>query len=353
MILLRRSPPRNDSVECHCNLRFKWIQIEVSSLCQASCIYCPHTAYRKLWKGRLISKELFEKLVPMFSRADLVFLQGWGEPFLHPDFFDFVHRAKDQETLVGTTTNGMLITKDTARRIVDSALDIISFSLAASSSKNDVVRQGTSIDHVLKAMEWVRNEREKQGVLKPRIHVSYLLLKSLASELEDLPELVSKAGAEKIVISTLSLIPDADLEKEAFSSPVELREAISFITSNLGSAREIEIEFENKIEWLRKSSSGTFHCPEIPTESFFVGSDGRIAPCVFLGLPLKRTIHNVVSMSFGSLAFSEVETIWHRPSYQAFREGFVKGPLPFPCARCARLNTTYSAVMPEKQQTNS
>jgi MoaA/NifB/PqqE/SkfB family radical SAM enzyme len=242
----------------------------------------------------------------------------------------------------------MLITKAMAERIVASGLDIVSFSLAGSSSKNDVVRKDTSIKHVLEAMEWVRNERERQGVSTPRIHVAYLLLKSLAPELKALPGLIAQAGGERIVISTLSIVPDSSLATEVFSSMSELKEALLFLISNREWVSLVEIECETKIEQRGKLPASFSRCPEMPTEAFFVGSDGRVTPCVFLGLPLKRFANQVVSLNFGSLAFSHPKEIWQRPSYRTFRESFAKGGSPFPCFRCVRLNTTYSAVIPEK-----
>ncbi|MEJ5301226.1 MAG: radical SAM/SPASM domain-containing protein [Thermodesulforhabdaceae bacterium] len=335
------------------NFRLKWIQIEVSSLCQASCIYCPHTAYRKLWLGRLFPEALFSKLTSVFTHSDLVFLQGWGEPLLHPQFFDFIRIAKQHGSMVGTTTNGMLVNRDIAKQLVDSGLDIISFSLAGSSLKNDLVRCGTSINHVLKAIEWVREERERRMSPTPRIHIAYLFLRSLASELEKLPSIAADAGAEKIVISTLSLIPDPSLTGEAFFTSETMWEEESKELQDLVKehilkeasnwAGKIEVDLETKKFHYKKTKP--IQCPERPWDSLFIGSDGKVSPCVFLCLPVRRAPVDMFQMNFGSLAnVSDAENILHRPSYQVFRESFEQGSLPFPCSRCARRGTTYQGV---------
>lgn len=327
---------------------YKWIQIEISSLCQASCTYCPHTAYRKLWKGRLLPKEIFEKIVPLFPRTELVYIQGWGEPFLHPLFFDFVRKIKERGSMVGTTTNGMLIDENTAKRIVDSGMDVISFSLVGSSARNDEIRKGTSIEHVLKVMEWTRNERERQGLSKPRIHVAYLLLKSMASELRDLPRVVANAGAETIVISTLSLVPDRSLSFEVFDSQSSLDECLAFLIQQREWVERIDIKVETKLTESKIVFRSGSRCPERPADSFFVGSDGRVAPCVFLNLPMRAIPPNVNSLSFGSLNIGDPEKIWERPSYRLFRERFIKNRLPFTCVNCSRLDRTYLNVPSKK-----
>lgn len=327
---------------------FRWIQIEISSLCQASCVYCPHTVYRKLWKGRLLPMEIFDKVASLFPRTELVFIQGWGEPFLHPLFFEFVKRIKEQGSMVGTTTNGMLIDENTAKRVVDSGMDVISFSLAGSSDKNDEIRRGTSIKHILKVMEWIRNERERQRLLRPRIHVAYLLLKSMVSELKDLPRVVASAGAEAIVISTLSLIPSKSLSSEVFDSRSLLDECLVFLTHEREWMKKIDVKVEVKLTDSKIIFRSGSRCPERPVDSFFVGSNGQVSPCVFLNLPMRIIPSNINLLNFGSLSIGDPEKIWERPSYRLFREKFIKNRLPFTCANCSRLNRTYFSIPSEK-----
>ena len=71
-----------------------WIQVEISSLCNGKCIYCPHTEYRGNWQSRLLPMELYLRIIPALKKTKLVHLQGWGEPFTHPDFIDFLRLAK-------------------------------------------------------------------------------------------------------------------------------------------------------------------------------------------------------------------------------------------------------------------
>ena len=78
-----------------------WIQVEVTSLCNAECVYCPHVVYEQFWQKNHMPIETFEKLLPAFRRTSLVYLQGWGEPFLHPRFFEMVRIARGCGCRVG------------------------------------------------------------------------------------------------------------------------------------------------------------------------------------------------------------------------------------------------------------
>ncbi len=64
-----------------------WIQVEVTSHCNAQCTYCPHAVFGEFWQNRHMPLDLYRKLSRAFRRTSLVYLQGWGEPLLHPQFF--------------------------------------------------------------------------------------------------------------------------------------------------------------------------------------------------------------------------------------------------------------------------
>ena len=119
-----------------------WIQVEASSYCNAACRYCPHTTYRDTWLERHLPLETFEKLAPVFRKTKLVYLQGWGEPFLNPDFFAMAALAKQAGCKVGVTTNGMLLNREIIEQLVSFGFDVVAFSVAGVDEKNDAVRSG-------------------------------------------------------------------------------------------------------------------------------------------------------------------------------------------------------------------
>ena len=95
-----------------------WVQVEVTTHCEASCIYCPHTLFRSQWKGKHMSVGLFCQLVPYLRYTELVYLQGWGEPLLNNDIFEMIGICKRRGKRVGFSTNGMLLTEDIVRQLV-------------------------------------------------------------------------------------------------------------------------------------------------------------------------------------------------------------------------------------------
>ncbi len=67
-------------------LRRAWIQIEVTTRCNCACVYCPRTVYREELHDRHLPSATFKRWLPTFVGAELIFLQGWDEPLIHPCF---------------------------------------------------------------------------------------------------------------------------------------------------------------------------------------------------------------------------------------------------------------------------
>ena len=188
--------------------KFDWLQVAVTSHCNAACAYCPHTVYRCHWQSRHLSLSTFQRLVPDLKRVNLVYLQGWGEPFLNPDFFTFVSLAKQAGCQVGSTTNATLLTEPLCARIVESDIDVLAFSLAGIGETNDTWRQGTSYQQVLEAINSLQEYKRRLGKLTPRVHIAYMLLRSGLADLERLPRALQGLEINQVVISTLDLSPN-------------------------------------------------------------------------------------------------------------------------------------------------
>jgi len=147
--------------------RWDWIQVEVTTCCNASCWYCPRTVYQDRWPNRHLSLETFKRLLPAFSQTGLVYLQGWGEPLLNTDFFTMTALAKTAGCRVGTTTNGMLLDIPKMEQLVGLGVEVVALSLAGTDEKNDGFRQGTSLDKVLEVLESFRKVKERHGSARP------------------------------------------------------------------------------------------------------------------------------------------------------------------------------------------
>lgn len=323
--------------------RFDWIQVEATTYCNAACVYCPHTVYQDSWANRHLTLETFRKLLPPFAQTRLVYLQGWGEPLLHPDFFTMVAMAKNAGCRVGTTTNGMLLDDGQIRRLVECGIDLVAFSLAGVDGDNDIRRRGTRLDHVLSVIETLNRTKENLGSLKPAIHIAYMLLRSGLQDLKRLPTTFKGLGVSQVVISTLDFVPRKDLAGETFLT--EKAQEYEELKAQLGELAEVSQPYQLKIHYqLKEPGARRLICPENVQRALFVSADGTVAPCVFANLPVARAVYYAGGtgrpysrLILGNLDELPLPAIWRQPAYVNFRRSFYTGKLISLCQNCLKM----------------
>jgi sulfatase maturation enzyme AslB (radical SAM superfamily) len=181
--------------------------VEVTSRCNAVCSYCPRTVYRDAWLNRNLWLEAFKRLSLAFTKTKMVFLQGWGEPFLNSELMAMVRIAKEAACKVGTTTNGMLLNEEIIYQLVECGMDVLAFSLAGVDEKNDGLRRGTSLDTILEAIRILHETKKNLGKELPAVHIAYILLRSRIGDIERLPLFLQGLPVRQVVVSTLDFVP--------------------------------------------------------------------------------------------------------------------------------------------------
>ena len=323
--------------------RFDWIQVEVTTSCQAACSYCPHTVYRDHWTSRHLPLSTFRRLLPILAKTRLVHLQGWGEPLLHPDFFSMVSLARQAGCQVGTTTNGMLLEADGLRRLVDLELAVVAFSLAGVGEKNDAVRRGTAFAAVLEKIEALREIKARKGALLPQVHVAYMLLRSGLEDLALLPRALAGLGVSQVVVSTLDFVASPLLAGESLRllAPEEYREAAARLDELADQGRRQGLKVYSYLP--HPEQPGPL-CPENPARALCVAADGAVAPCVFLNLAVgdETYVTREGERPYRRVGFGSLEEdhsflkIWRSPNYRAFRRDWASGALPSACRGCLK-----------------
>jgi MoaA/NifB/PqqE/SkfB family radical SAM enzyme len=296
-----------------------------------------------------MSLEGFTALVPFLRHTDLVYLQGWGEPLLHPHFLEMVRICKDHGKHVGFTTNGMFLTEHTARRLVDMQIDIVAVSLAGTTAAtHNRIRKGTDLDQITSHLERLQTIKAEQDSQTPAVHLAYIMLRSNFHELQETLLLAKRVGAKQVVASNLALIVDPGLSDEAL---FHVTEGMNAYCNTLEKIKEEaysdSIIFDYHGPNLDKDS---LRCRENVHRACVINVDGEVVPCVFTN-PVLSSYYifegeslPLSSLSFGNIHNESLTHIWNKQEYAAFRELFdpatmkkperIRQAMPECCIKC-------------------
>ena len=188
--------------------RLSALQVEVTSRCPRRCAVCPRSALTDRWLEGDLSSDLWRRLLPGLLTVDHVHLQGWGEPLLHPELESMAADAAAAGCRVGITTNGERL-RDAMDWIVAAPLDVVTVSVAGADESNLRLRDGAVTRDLVEALTELAHRRF--SARRPRLHLSYLLTRDTAGDLEVVVERAAAAGVDTILVNHLDVTPTAEL----------------------------------------------------------------------------------------------------------------------------------------------
>lgn len=105
---------------------FKKVYIEITSVCNLACTFCPQTARAKGFIKLDTFNHVLDEIKP---HTNHIYLHVKGEPLLHPKIDELLDSAHEKGFKVNITTNGTLITKNKHKLLGKPALRQMNFSL--------------------------------------------------------------------------------------------------------------------------------------------------------------------------------------------------------------------------------
>lgn len=325
-------------------MELDWIQLEVTTRCAGSCLYCPRSAWGRRWVQRDVSWNVVRALEPVLAETGFVHLQGWGEPLLYPRFEEAVRLVKAAGCRVGTTTCGTQLDRDWAERLVDLDVDLVAVSVAGVwPATNNLVRRGTRFERVMRAVETFVEVRERRGVEHPRIHLAYMLLRFGLDEFDEIPERFGSLGVDRVVVSSLSFVPTRALLDEAVlvHNPRELAGLDERAERVRAEGKKLGLDISLHVANRLGPPGG---CPENIERSLFIDSGGEVHACVLTGVPVVGPGEHWTwdgprrfeRCAFGSLPEMSIQDVWRDRRYERFRRQFSTGELWRRCEGCLK-----------------
>src|SRR5450759_385319 len=160
------------------------IYLEVSNVCDLRCVMCPRfSAFnparkQAIWDvdpGFLETDPATLGLSPLLDHALVVHAFGYGEPTIHPSFPSFLEHVSQYEVLIDFFTNGMHLTEDLVKQLVELSIFQITVSFSgATAGEYENVYQGGDFERVLSGLARLRDAKRAAGSAYPRVHINSL-----------------------------------------------------------------------------------------------------------------------------------------------------------------------------------
>jgi MoaA/NifB/PqqE/SkfB family radical SAM enzyme len=289
--------------------RLPVIQIEVTSRCQTQCVFCPRHWLKVRWLHGDLAWELYRDCIaPELDRFQLVYLQGWGEPTLHPHLWDMLDLARQAGCRTGFTTNGARLTPDYSAGLLEAGVDILSISLAgASAATHQALRVGSHFDRLIANIESLAQLKTKSGGQTPWLELHFLMARANMHELPAFVELAARLGADEAVATNLTYTPEPKLDGlRVFGCGEADPDCQGWLGQAQEAARRSSIRFRASPLVMGDS---VLECDARPLVVPFVNHLGYVTPCVYLGLAVAGHIPRVFcgqSVSVEPVTFGHV-----------------------------------------------
>ena len=258
---------------------FKKVYIEITSVCNLACSFCPPTQRAK----GLIKVEQFEKILDQIRpHTKYIYLHVKGEPLLHPRIDQLLDAAHERGFKVNITTNGTLIKKQREKLLGKPALRQMNFSLHSFDGHEGSENREKYLGDIL---EFVRDAREHNVIFSYRLW---------NLQRDDQTDVDRRKNAETLDI----------LEKE-YNLSFKIEERVE-PGKGVKIAPNVYLNQDHEFKWpslLEPEYTGKGFCHALRSQAAIL-VDGTVVPCCLDGEGVIN-LGNVNEQSFSDIVESE------------------------------------------------
>jgi len=181
-------------------------RIEICRFCNLKCPSCP-VGRRKIKNESMMSLEDFKSIIDKIKiSVNELSLFNYGEPLLNPELVNMIKYAKKGGIkIINIHTNGLLLNKRLAQKLVKSGIDFVNFSVdGASNETYQKYRVGGDLNVVVKNVSYFLKIRKKFKLKKPFVSMQFIVMKHNQHEIKEFTKIWKKFGADEINIKTFN-----------------------------------------------------------------------------------------------------------------------------------------------------
>lgn len=276
------------------------ISFEPTTSCNLRCPECPSGLRAFTRPTGMLENAFFRQTIDEMYR-ELVYLIFYfqGEPYLNPAFLDMVRYAADKRIYTATSTNAHYLTKETAKKTVESGLDRLIISIDGTTQEvYQQYRIGGNLEKVIQGARNIVEAKKEAGSSKPFVIFQFLVVKPNEHQIDDVKALAKEVGVDDVWFKTAQVYdyahdPNGLITTIDPYSRYKKDKNGQYIPKNKLANRCWRLWHANVITW-----------------------DGMVVPCCF-DKDAQHPLGNLKSKSF--------RDIWNSEEYKSFRKLLMSG----------------------------
>jgi MoaA/NifB/PqqE/SkfB family radical SAM enzyme len=296
--------------------------VGITSKCNLQCAMCSRTINGV--NSMHMELKVFSRVSECFCNKTVT-LVGIGEPFLHPNIFEFIEICQLNRSNVNIVTNGTLLFEDRVQRLLQySNLRTLTFSIDGVGDNYDRIRKGSSFKTVVNNLRQIDRLKKEKGVIFPSLSVNFVGMKT---NVDDFPELIKIVGD---YIDNIQMVHPLCYTREM---------AVNHLHKNVEHAKKIfdksiKIADEHCVKltlpYLMPRARGCINPWALP----IVGMKGDIYPChILVGSDQRESESEFYDdtmiippndTSVGNIMTSDFDNIWNNSQIRSFRRDLSK-----------------------------
>jgi len=164
------------------------VEFQTLSVCNAKCVFCPHALSPELIPHGRMEDGLIDKIVSECGRHLVGHINPYltNEPLMDKRMPDILRkiRRKNPFTKTKINTNAQLLTEETGRKLIESGLSQLWFSVNGYSPDSYRASMNLDFDTTMRNIDTFLNLKKKLNARRPSVKVTTLHTKLVEHELE-------------------------------------------------------------------------------------------------------------------------------------------------------------------------
>ncbi len=314
-------------------LDLKKLYLELTTKCNFSCITCIRNAW--LRNPDDMNDDILDKILhelPKLATNELktVQLGGFGEPMVHPRFFEVVTRVKELGLKLEFITNGYYLTPQNVDKLIDLKVDKIIVSMDAPREKEyQQIRKNSDFNLLLENLEYIYNQKRKYRTNNPHLWFEFVAMQSNYHLLPNLVRLAGQLRVDSVIVTNLLPYTEDMIDEVLYDADDD--------NLQVGSGAGF-IYFRSELPEMKLRTQR--YCNFVESNSLVINYQGMVSPCYPGMHDHTAYIYGRKKVNYayhvGNVSEQTIAEIWQQKEFIKFRSQVKEARFPS-CTDCKYL----------------